>query len=187
MSNANLLKHHFLMSMPSLESDYFSNSLIYLCEHSEEGAMGIVVNKPHDIPMDEILEQLELPENSPLNYQPVYQGGPVSEEHGFILHRQGEQAWKSSLHLPEQLTLTTSLDVLEAISRGEGPEHYLFALGYAGWGPGQLDEEMSQNLWLSSPANLDILFDVEPEFRLSSAASTLGVDLNLISAKAGHA
>ncbi len=187
MSDTNLLKHHFLMSMPSLESDYFSNSLIYLCEHNDEGAMGIVVSKPHDIPMDEILDQLELPENSPLNFQPVYQGGPVSEEHGFILHRQGEQAWKASLHLPEQLTLTTSLDVLEAISRGEGPEQYLFALGYAGWGPGQLDEEMSQNLWLSSPANLDILFNVDPEFRLSSAASLLGVDLNLISAQAGHA
>ena len=187
MSSTTYLKHQFLLSMPQLESDYFSSSLIYLCEHNEEGAMGIVVNKPSDTFMDEVFEQLDLPQRSYIRSEIIYQGGPVMEDRGFVLHPRSEQRWKSSLELPDDLSLSTSLDIVEAIAAGTGPQEFLFALGYAGWGPGQLEEELGNNVWLSSPANLDIIFRTEPEARLSAAAADLGIDFNLISAQAGHA
>jgi len=173
--------------MPTLTSDYFSQSLIYLCEHNDDGAMGIRVNKPADMALSEVFEQLNLATHAHLNSHPVFLGGPVSEEHGLILHPKDDRTWTSSRDLCDQLTLTTSLDILEAIAREEGPDRFLFALGYAGWGPGQLEEEIAQNLWLSSPAKLDILFDIEPPQRLQAAASLLGVDINLLTAVAGHA
>ena len=109
------------------------------------------------------------------------------EDRGFVLHPRSEQRWKSSLELQDDLSLSTSLDIVEAIAAGTGPQEFLFALGYAGWGPGQLEEELGNNVWLSSPANLDIIFRTEPEARLSAAAADLGIDFNLISAQAGHA
>ena len=187
MNNGEYLKHQFLLSMPTLEGEYFSQSLIYLCEHNQDGAMGIIVNKPSEIPITEVFEQLHLSTNTSILKQPLFQGGPVGEEHGFILHQDDKQHWTSSLQLSHQLMLTTSMDILEAIANDEGPQRFLLALGYAGWGPGQLEDELAQNLWLSSPANLDILFDTEPAQRLKAAALLLGFDINLLTAEAGHA
>lgn len=181
------LKHQFLFSMPQLQSDYFSASLIYLCEHSDEGAMGLVINKPSELDLDEVFDQLELQSHAEVGAVPVYTGGPVSTDRGFLLHRETTHRWKSTVALGEQLQLTTSVDVLEAISRGGGPADYLMILGYAGWDAGQLEDELSRNLWLSCPANLDILFRTAPQERLAAAAAQLGIDINLLSDQAGHA
>jgi len=181
------LKHQFLFSMPQLQSDFFGSSLIYLCEHSAEGAMGLVVNKPSAMKLDEVFEQLELKSDLGLNQTPVFIGGPVSEDRGFLLHCRTERTWQSSLSLSDGLQLTTSMDVLQAIADGEGPFEFLLALGYAGWDAGQLEDELSRNLWLSCPANLDILFRTPPAERLASAAAQLGIDINLLSDQAGHA
>lgn len=188
MSLSNQLKDQFLLSMPHLQSDYFSGSLIYLCEHSEEGAMGLIVNKTSELNFAEVLEQLDIePLVKTLDQVPVYAGGPVKTDRGFMLHGPAAQEWKSTLKLRDGLYLSTSLDVLEAVARGEGPKDYLIALGYAGWGPGQLEDELSGNLWLSCPVNLDILFTTDPEQRLGAAAKQLGIDINLLSDQAGHA
>ena len=181
------LKHQFIFSMPQLESDFFSSSLIYLCEHSDEGAMGLVVNKPSEMNLAEVFEQLELKTGPALELTPVYTGGPVSSDRGFLLHSQTQHRWKSTLDLSEDLQLTTSLDVLEAIANGGGPQDYLMVLGYAGWDAGQLEDELSRNLWLSCTSNFDILFRTAPEARLSAAAAQLGIDINLLSDQTGHA
>lgn len=188
MSLNSQLKNQFLLSMPHLQSDYFSGSLIYVCDHSEEGAMGLVVNKGSELNFAEILEQLEIePQIETLDEIPVFAGGPVKTDRGFLLHGPAQSEWKSTLKLRDGLYLSTSLDVLEALARGEGPKDYLIALGYAGWGPGQLEDELVRNLWLSCPANLDILFATDPEQRLDAAAKQLGIDINLLSDQAGHA
>jgi len=188
MNQISQLKDQFLISMPNLANDYFSGSLIYLCEHSQEGAMGLVVNKPAEATLAEVFEQLELhPIAGLLETVPVFAGGPVKIDRGFILHSPSQTRWKSSVVLREGLQLTTSLDVLEELAQGKGPERYLMTLGYAGWGPGQLEEEIAQNLWLSCPANLDILFNTEPDQRLNAAALQFGIDINLVSSQVGHA
>ncbi|HSG02819.1 MAG TPA: YqgE/AlgH family protein [Marinobacterium sp.] len=188
MSLNNQLKDQFLLSMPHLQSDYFGGSLIYLCEHSDEGAMGLVVNKGSDLNFTEILEQLEIEPRIPsLDGVPVFAGGPVNTDRGFLLHGPAAGEWKSTLKLRDNLYLSTSIDILEALARGEGPKDYLIALGYSGWGPGQLEDELGRNLWLSCPANLDILFATDPEQRLTAAAKQLGIDINLLSDQAGHA
>lgn len=181
------LKHQFIFSMPQLDSDFFSSSLIYLCEHSDEGAMGLVINKPSEMNLAEVLGQLELSTRPELEEIPVYTGGPVSGDRGFLLHSKSQHRWKSMLDLSEGLQLTTSLDVLEAIANGGGPTDYLMVLGYAGWDAGQLEDEFSRNLWLSCPSNFDILFRTAPEGRLTAAAAQLGIDINLLSDQAGHA
>lgn len=181
------LKHQFLFSMPLLESDFFASSLIYLCEHSHEGAMGLVVNKPSEMNLAEVFEQLELQINALHERTEVYTGGPVSPDRGFLLHSPTDSDWKSTLKLSDNLQLTTSIDVLEAISKGSGPDQYLMILGYAGWDAGQLEDELSRNLWLSCPANLDILFKTAPQERIAAAAAQLGIDINLLSDQAGHA
>lgn len=150
--------------------------------------MGLVVNKPADISFGEVLEQLELnPISAELERVPVYAGGPVKTDRGFLLHTPVRSIWKSTLELRDDLQLTTSIDILEQLAQGSGPDLYLMALGYAGWGPGQLEDELGRNLWLSCPANLDILFKTEPEQRVTAAALQLGIDINLMSSQAGHA
>ncbi|NVK00923.1 MAG: YqgE/AlgH family protein [Oceanospirillaceae bacterium] len=188
MSLTTQLNNQFLLSMPHLQSDYFSGSLIYICDHSEEGAMGLVVNKFSDFDFAEILEQLDIePSISGLDQVPVYAGGPVKNDRGFLLHSAAAGNWKSTLQLRDDLFLSTSIDILEALAQGKGPSDYLITLGYAGWGPGQLEGEIGNNLWLSCPANLDILFKTDPEQRLDAAAKQLGIDINLLSDQAGHA
>lgn len=187
MSEPLQLRNHFLIAMPALDDPNFFHTVTYICEHNAEGALGIVINRPTDITIGEMLSQLSIPPEPQLDTTAnVFEGGPVQQENGFLLHSPLGQ-WKGSLPVTEQIALTTSKDILEAIANGTGPERYLVALGYAGWGPGQLEEEMAANAWLSGPATADILFDTPAEKRWEAAAALLGVDLRLLSSESGHA
>lgn len=181
------LNHHFLLAMPHMADPRFVHSLVYLCEHSEDGAMGIVVNQLSGLNLHDILEQtapdVDVP--PPVGLRPVYNGGPIHAERGFVLH-DGDAQWEASLDLGP-LRLTTSRDILIDMANGLGPRQSLVALGYAGWEAGQLDQELTENCWLSVPADNRILFDVPSDQRLASAAQTLGVDLSLLTSQAGHA
>lgn len=180
------LRDQFLIAMPSLQDGYFGQTVTYICEHTEEGAMGLVINQPIDLTLEQMLRQLDLEPTADTGQQPIFRGGPVQPEHGFVLHSPGN-GWTGTRRLGGGLALTTSRDILEAIARGEGPEHALIALGYAGWGPGQLESEIAENAWLVAPANQAILFTLPPDQRWSAAARLIGIDMNLISQVAGHA
>lgn len=181
------LKHHFLIAMPHMEDPRFVHSLIYLCEHNEDGAMGLVINQPSGLNLSDVLEQTapDLTVPREVGERVVFNGGPVQSERGFVLHR-GPQRWESSLDLGP-LRLTTSRDILLDLSSGGGPDDIFVALGYTGWEAGQLDQELADNVWLSTPADYRILFELAPELRLDEAARQLGVDLNLLTSQAGHA
>ncbi|SFX39221.1 YqgE/AlgH family protein [Marinospirillum alkaliphilum] len=183
----NTLRDHFLLAMPQLEDPHFSGTLTYLCEQNEQGALGLIVNKPLPLSFQELLEQMQLT-MSDLRHAdaPVYRGGPVHGDRGFVLHT-GKAGWKASLPVSEQLSLTTSLDILEALAAGEGPQHFLIALGCAGWEAGQLEQELLDNAWLTCPASEQLLYDIAPEARLAAAAASLGIQLELLSGQAGHA
>ncbi len=181
------LTNHFLIAMPSLEDGNFSRSVTYICEHDENGALGITINRTSDISLQEIFSQLQIKSNSAeTNNQMVLMGGPVQVDRGFILHRPTGQ-WESSLKVTDNIAVTTSRDIMQSIADNEGPQNTLIALGYAGWGPGQLEYELSENTWLSCPATEDIIFNTPIEKRWSAAAMLLGVDLQLLSNQAGHA
>lgn len=182
------LSDHFLISMPQLEDKNFVHTLTYICDHSAQGAMGLVINRPLELTLDEMLDHLDFSHNELAEGGgAIYSGGPVQVERGFVLHTPTTKQWSSSHRINDRICLTTSLDILQAIARGEGPEQQLIALGYAGWGAGQLEREIGENSWLSCPADLDIIFATRAEERLSAAASKLGVDLSLLSTEAGHA
>lgn len=187
MPYASTLANQFLIAMPGLRDPNFSRTVTYVCEHTDQGAMGIVINRPLEIRLGEILEQLDIEVLDPgVRDQPIYLGGPVQTDRGFVLHSEGE-TYDATLNLAPNLCVTTSRDVLEAIAAGRGPASRLIALGYAGWGGGQLEQEMGTNAWLSGPADGDILFRVPAGRRWQAAAALLGVDLNLMSAEVGHA
>ncbi|MEH6471478.1 MAG: YqgE/AlgH family protein [Halopseudomonas sp.] len=179
---------HFLLSMPHLRDGNFEQTLTYICEHSDQGAMGLVINRPMELSFQQILHSLDL-DIDPVHdaSRSIYAGGPVQVERGFILHSPTEQSWSSSYAINEQLNLTTSVDILRAIAEGQGPKDFLITLGYAGWGAGQLEQEILHNSWLSCPADLDILFATEPHQRLEAAATKLGVNLDLLTSQSGHA
>lgn len=179
--------NHFLIAMPGLGDPNFSRTVTYMCQHSEEGALGIVINRPTDLVVSDILKQMDIETDlDQLNQSPVFYGGPVQPERGFVIHDRGA-SWDSTLPVTETIALTTSRDILEAIARGEGPEKVVIALGYAGWGEGQLEREIVENAWLSSPARDQIMFEVPTDQRWRSAAQDMGIDLDLISSGAGHA
>lgn len=187
MRSSDYLTNHFLIAMPSLVDPNFSRTVTYVCEHNEDGAMGIVINRPSEVHLGELLTHLGLASNDDaLNQRPVYAGGPVQRERGFVLHP-SDQSWDGSLPISCDLSVTTSKDILDAIARQEGPEEFLVALGYAGWGPGQLETEMIENSWLSGPADTDILFNLDHRRRWQAAADLLGVDMALLSPDSGHA
>ena len=180
------LTSHFLIAMPAMKDPNFSRTLTFVCEHDERGALGIVVNRPIDVTLATLFRQVEIPlERSPLAEQPVFYGGPVQLEHGFVLHRP-VGGWKSTLPVGDA-GLTTSRDILEAMAAGEGPREQLVALGYAGWAPGQLEHELAQNGWLTVKADLDLIFNVPPEARWDAAMHQLGVNAANLSEEAGHA
>ncbi len=181
------LRNHFLLAMPSLTDAIFAHSITYLCEHSEQGAMGIVINHPLELCVEEILEHLNMSAAGRLRETPVMAGGPVHMDRGFVLHRHSAHEWEATIEVTEEISLTTSRDILVSIADDEGPEDSLIALGYAGWGAGQLELELSENSWLTLPADSAIIFDTPYHLRISAAAALLGVDLNLISGEAGHA
>jgi putative transcriptional regulator len=180
------LTNHFLIAMPGLQDPNFHHTVTYICEHNDQGAMGIVINRPMTIQLGEILEQMEIPAKPGAVNQPVFVGGPVQIDRGFVLHP-SERRWDSTLEITPEISVTTSRDILEAMAADEGPNLSLIALGYAGWGSHQLEDEMAANAWLSGPANLDIIFRRPAEERWEAAARLLGVDLNLMSGDAGHA
>lgn len=186
MSEFNLT-HHFLIAMPALQEGVFAGTLTYICEHSENGALGIVVNRPIDLKLADMFAQINIPLHEPvLQSQLVHFGGPVQTDRGFVLH-DTPGSWQSSLRISDTLELTTSKDILEAVAEGKGPRHMIITLGYAGWDQGQLEHEMSENAWLTLPASEHILFDLPPEARLSAAMRQLGVDYASLSEEVGHA
>ncbi len=181
------LTNHFLIAMPTLEDPNFHQAVAYMCEHNDEGGLGIIVNHPTEVTLGELLEHLELePATAAIAGQTVYMGGPVQRERGFVLHNPGGD-WDSSLQVSEDVCVTTSRDILAAIAEGKGPSRYLVALGYAGWEAGQLEEELAQNAWLNGPASPDIIFERDSSERWQAAAALLGVDMTLLSSDAGHA
>lgn len=186
MQNVNLT-HHFLIAMPSMADPHFAKTLTYVCEHNAEGALGIVLNRPIDLSLQALFEQIEIPlEGAALGAQPVYYGGPVQMERGFVLH-QPLGNWQSTLAVGDGIGLTSSRDILQAVGQGDGPAQLHVVLGYAGWGAGQLEQELAQNAWLTVPASPELIFDLPPEQRLAAAMQRLGVNFANLSEEAGHA
>ncbi len=179
--------NHFLIAMPALADPNFARTVTLICDHSNEGAMGIVINRPTDLKLRDILEQLGIETAGATQADmAVYYGGPVQNNRGFVLH-EPVGSWQSTLPVTDTLGVSTSRDILEAIARNEGPERCLVALGYAGWSPGQLEREISENSWLNGPASDAILFETPAENRWRAAAQRLGVDLTTLAGDAGHA
>lgn len=185
MDAQSYLNNHFLIAMPGLGDPNFHHTVTYLFQHDETGAIGLVINRPAEIQLGDIFAQLDIPIAAEFD-NIIHIGGPVQQDRGFVIHPP-EGEWQSSLQVSDQLCVTTSKDILEAIAQGKGPKQNLVALGYAGWGPGQLENEMAQNAWLSGPSDADIIFQTPVEKRWHQAAALLGVDANLISDQAGHA
>ena len=185
--NANWLTGQLLIAMPAMEDPRFTQSVIYVCAHTPEGAMGLVLNRPIQRPsFDDLLRQLEVAPAPPARRISLCSGGPVDNARGFVLHT-SDWTGEGSLKVNDTLALTASLDVLKAIAEGGGPRAGLLALGYAGWGPGQLDAEMQQNAWLSVPADETLVFDDEHETKWRRALAVLHIDPLLLSGAAGHA
>lgn len=179
------LRNHLLIATPSLKDPHFSHTVTYICDHGKDGAMGIVLNRPLDLNIGQVFEELQLPLGERICKEPVLSGGPVNTQRGFVLHNE-EGRWDSSLKVADGICLTGSKDILTALSVGQGPTHALFALGHAGWSPGQLEDELATNAWLTVPACYELLFHTPIELRWSAAAKQLGIDPNLISPQLGH-
>jgi putative transcriptional regulator len=181
------LTDNFLIAMPALEDPYFSNSLVYVCEHNENGALGIIVNRPIDMNLAGLLEKIDIKlEAESLADLPVYFGGPVQLDRGFVLHRPVGN-WQSTLAVNGDVGLTSSRDVLASVGSAGLPSEIIVTLGYAGWSAGQLEEEIAQNSWLTVAAKPSILFDLPPEERLPAAMQKLGISFSQLSDVAGHA
>lgn len=181
------LSNQLLIAMPGMADPNFSTTVTLICEHNSEGALGIIINRPLNLRLGGLFEQLSVEDaDSRIAEAPVLNGGPVARERGFVLHDPGDE-FESSVAVSPDIQLTLSRDVLDAIASGSGPARSLVALGYAGWEAGQLEAEMLQNTWLSVPASSEIIFDVPFADRWMSAASSLGVDISQMSPHAGHA
>lgn len=186
MQSVNLTRH-FLIAMPAMTDPHFAKTLTFICEHNDQGALGVIVNRPIDMTLHALLTQIEIARPAAAcRAVPVYYGGPVQIDRGFVLHSP-VGAWKSTLTVGEEIGLTTSKDILEAVARGEGPEQMLVTLGYAGWAPGQLEHELAQNAWLTVNADTRILFDMPAEERYDASLKLLGINLAMLSDDAGHA
>jgi len=181
------LRNHFLIAMPGLNDSSFAHTVTYICEHSDKGAMGVVINTATPMQLKEIFAQMELADAAEeAGDQIVMSGGPVQPERGFVLHP-SDSKWQSTLEVSPDISLTASRDIIVALAEGRGPKQYLITLGYAGWGEGQLEEEIASNSWLTVHADKDIIFNTPFEQRWTAAAQTLGIDVNLITSTAGHA
>lgn len=189
------LTDHFLIAMPGLSDDLFGRSVVYMCEHSERGALGLVINKPADILLPQLFDKLDLPlKREDLRERPVFQGGPVQTERGFVLHEaidagtgEGESVYASTMTIPGGLEMTTSRDVLEALSHGAGPRRVLVMLGYSAWGEGQLESELAANAWLTVLADPEVIFEAPISERYDRALALLGVSAARLSPEAGRA
>jgi putative transcriptional regulator len=190
------LTNHFLIAMPGLEDDLFGKSVVYVCEHNDRGALGLVINKPSDINLPTLFGKVDLSlQRAELTDQPVFQGGPVQTERGFVLHEpiwvdaddKSQALYASTMHIPGGLEMTTSKDVLEAIANGAGPKKVLVTLGYASWGQGQLESELGENSWLTVDATRELIFDTPVSERYERALGLLGLQSWMISSQVGHA
>jgi putative transcriptional regulator len=208
----NSLENQLLIAMPALGDPYFNKTVTYICEHNEEGAMGLIINLPVNITLSDLLKQIEPDENSEKTStstdgeltkttgltdntitditnsleQLVLTGGPIAQQRGFVLHS-SQKGWSSSLVLSKDLMITTSKDILMALGTDKAPEQFMVTLGYAGWGPGQLEQELQANSWLTTPADSDILFNTPIELRWKKATEKMGIDLAHLSSDVGHA
>jgi len=181
------LENQLLIAMPALDDSYFNKTVTYICEHNDEGAMGLIINLPVNVTLNELLTQIDAEkEDAPELGQQVLTGGPVSTDRGFVLHSP-QKGWNSSLALSDEVMITTSKDILMALGTEKSPEKYMVTLGYAGWGPGQLEEEIIANSWLTTPADGDIIFNTPIEQRWKKATEKLGFDLAHLSSQTGHA
>ena len=190
------LTNHFLIAMPGIVDGTFSRSVVYVCEHSQRGALGLIINKPGDISLADLFERVDLPLSRPeLGAQPVFQGGPLQTERGFVLHdpivaeglAPDQTVYASTLAVPGGLEMTTSKDVLEARSSGAGPRRVLVTLGYASWGEGQLESEIARNSWLTVDADADLIFEAPIAQRYDLALRRLGLEAWMLSPDIGHA
>ena len=181
------LTHHFLIAMPNMVDPHFAKTLTFICEHNDKGALGLVVNRPTEMTLQSLLEQVSIPFGSEeFKSIPIHFGGPVQVDRGFVLHMPLGQ-WQSTLAVSPEVGLTTSKDILQALARGEGPRQLLVTLGYAGWAPGQLEQELAQNAWLTVQAKAEVIFELPAEDRLPAAMGLLGIDFASLSEQAGHA
>lgn len=182
------LTGHFLIAMPGMGDPNFAHGITFICQHSEDGAMGLVVNRLSDFRLGDVLQQMHMPcEREEIAAAPVLVGGPVQPERGFVLHAASEREWESSYRVNELLTVTTSRDILAAMADGDGPARALVTLGYAGWGAGQLEQELRENAWLTVPADHDILFDTELDKRWGAAVASMGINPANLTSYSGRA
>jgi len=187
MSSTPSLNNHFLIAMPALDDPNFHHTTTYICEHDENGALGVVINRPLKMQLGEILQHMDIEAcNEEISSRQVYMGGPVQNDRGFVLHEPAGD-WEATLKVTDTIGITSSRDILQAIAAGKGPKNSIVTLGYAGWGAGQLESELAANTWLSGPASSKIVFDTPSELRWQAAAALLGIDLNLLSSDTGHA
>jgi len=181
------LTNHFLIAMPALADPNFYHTVTYICAHNEDGAMGIIINRPLGLSLGDVLQQMQISSRSShIGRIPIHQGGPVQADRGFVLH-QPIGKWDSCIEITGDMGIATSRDIMQAIANGEGPEQVFIALGYAGWAPGQLEREIIENAWLNAPADTSIIFNTPVEQRWHTAAGLMGVDLNKLSIDVGHA
>jgi putative transcriptional regulator len=181
------LTNHFLIAMPALQDSNFSGTITYVCRHDENGAMGLVVNRPMGMTLGALFQQIDIPlDDETLSAQPVFFGGPVQPDRGFVLHSPVGN-WRSTLRVNETVGLTTSRDILEEMGRGQTPPNLFVSLGYAGWEAGQLEQEIKLNSWLTVEARMEVVFDLPADARLPAALNILGIDPAFLSDEAGHA
>jgi putative transcriptional regulator len=182
------LAHHFLIAMPSMADPSFAGTVVYVCEHSAQGALGVVINRPKELTFDELFQRVGLKlEIEEFAGRPVLFGGPVQTDRGFVLHDDTDSQYDSTLVVGDGLVLTMSKDVLQAVAEGSGPKRLLVTLGHAGWGQGQLEQELAANAWLTVAADPHVVFEVPLKERFSAAMHLLGVDPAMLSGQAGHA
>ncbi len=188
MTKTEYFSNQFLIAMPNLMDVNFSHTVSFLCQHDEEGALAIVINRLAGMTLGQIFQQMNIScQSKSIRQTPILAGGPMQQERGFIIHSPCNTKWDSSIIISEQTQLTSSRDILEAIAQGEGPENYLIALGYAGWGVGQLEQEIIDNSWLNSPYQPNILYQTPIPQRWKEAANQIGININKLTIPAGHA
>lgn len=188
MQEINSFKNQLLIAMPNLVDPNFFHGVTFVCQHNSEGALGLVINHPMQMRLGDILEQMDIAvSDEKIAVIPIFSGGPVQPERGFVLHHTSEELWESSIAVSDTLSLTTSRDILQAIAAGRGPEKFLVTLGYAGWGEDQLEMEMKSNAWLSTQYDETVVFDTPISQRWSAAANKMGLDINLLTSQIGHA
>ncbi|MFM2588775.1 YqgE/AlgH family protein [Vibrio sp. TBV020] len=185
------LTNHFLVAMPGMKDPYFQRSVIYVCEHNADGAMGLMINAPIDITIGKMLEKVDVTSEHPMLQtesleKPVLNGGPVSEDRGFILH-QPKDEYESSIKMSDRISVTTSRDILGVLGTEAEPNQYIVALGYSGWEAGQLEIELSENSWLTVEADPNVIFDTPINERWQKAVQMLGIDVSQLSSDIGHA